>query len=230
MVSDKKELNIAVIVEGDEEECLFSIAKETGHVNPVLNVEIINAGGEGNVPSHFQDYHSNPIYDCTLAVYDVDNKGDCDDSIYKVVKNKLECIVGDCVNDVSFCTNPNILQILLLGCDDIKKVSLVSTSKARNEQLVSKYWPMITKKFKNGKQIKKGYDASNYQLEIIKNSFLYEEEPSYDYETLLSNASELPLDYEAECPASNVHVLLKAIKDGDIEFFQKIIDKTKKED
>lgn len=229
MDENMKELKIAVIVEGNEEECLFSIAKETGHFNSALDIEIINAGGEGNVPAFFQDYYSNPVYDCAVAVYDVDNKCDCDSSIYSITKNKLEEIVGEKVNTISFCTNPNILQILLLGCDEIEKVSLNSTSKANNEKLVSSYWPKISKKIKDGMQIKKGYDASEYQLEIIKNSFLYEEEPSYDYKKMLDNASKLPLNYEKMCPSSNVQILLRAIDDGDINFFENIIEKTKKE-
>ncbi len=222
-----KEMKIAIVVEGDEEENLFSIAKETGHFNPIFDIEIINAGGEGSVPAFFHDYYSNPIYNCTVAVYDVDNKCNQDKSIYDSTKNKLENIVGENVDAISFCTNPNILQIILLGCNTIENVSLESTSKVDNEDIVSKYWPKIARKIKNGKQVKKGYDASKYQLEIIKNSFLYEEEPSYNYLTLLNNASKLSLDYETNCPSSNVQVLLKAIDDGDIEFFKNIIDKTK---
>lgn len=221
------EMKIAIVVEGDEEECLFSIAKETGHFNPVFDIEIINAGGEGNVPAFFHDCYSNPIYNCTVAVYDVDNKCNQDNSIYNLTKNKLENIIGENIDVVSFCTNPNILQIILLGCSTIHNVSLVSTSKADNEDIVSTYWPKIARKTKNGKQIKKGYDASKYQLEMIKNSFIYNEQPSYDYMTLLNNSLKLDVDYETKCPASNVQQLLKAIDDGDIDFFKNIIDKTK---
>ncbi len=221
------EMKIAVVVEGDEEECLFSIAKETGHFNPVLDIEIINAGGEGNVPAFFHDCYSNPVYNCTVAVYDVDNKCNQDKSKYNLTKNKLKNIVGENADIVSFCTNPNILQILLLGCNTVNNVSLKSTAKTNNEDIVSTYWPKITRKIKNGKQVKKGYDASKYQLEIIKDSYIYDEEPSYDYMILLNNSLELDIEYETKCPASNVQHLLKAINDGDINFFKNIIDKTK---
>ncbi len=229
MNSNKPELKIAIIVEGKEEEYLFSIAKETGHFNPVFDIEIINAGGEESVPAFYHDYSSNPVFDCTVAVYDVDNKCNNDNSTYVITKNKLEAVVGEEINTVSFCTNPNILQILLLGCDGIEKVSLSSTSKSKNAKMVETYWPKISKKIKDGRQVKKGYDASEYQLEIIKNSFIYDEDPSYEYTDLLTNAFQLPLDYESNCPASNVQLLLKAINDGDIKFFKTIIDKTKKE-
>ena len=117
MDNTDSKMKIAIVVEGDEEEYLFLIAKETGHFNPVFNVEIINAGGEGSVPAFFHDCYSNPIYDCTVAIYDVDNKCNQDKSIYNLTKNKLENIVGNNVDAISFCTNPNILQIVLLGCD-----------------------------------------------------------------------------------------------------------------
>lgn len=219
---------IAIVVEGSEEECLFSIASACGYINSCFEVFVFNAGGEGSVPSYFQDKYADPHYDCALAVYDVDNKYNGDKTLFNLTREKLLSIIGNKqgVNSVSFCTNPNILQILLLGCDSLDKVSLVSTSKKANTNLVSHYWPQMTPKVKNGKQIKGGYDASEWQLKMIKDSFQYDDKVSF--KNILENSKVLDREYTKSCPASNVQMLLSALESGNIEFFKKIAKNSKK--
>ena len=216
---------IAIVYEGDEEECLFNIALECGGVNEKFDLTPINAHGAGNIPSLFQDCYSNPSFDCTIAVYDVDGKAQDKCSIFNNVRNQLSLILGSekCAQAVSFCTNPNILQILLMGCGPIEEVSLLSTSKQTNSVVVSKYWKAIsTEKTKDGIIIKKGYEAYRWQLEIIKNSYIYEQNESYSYSKLLDNSLLLNRNYLNTLPASNVQDLLNALKNGDIQFFEKI--------
>ena len=69
------------------------------------------------------------------------------------------------------------------------------------------------------------YDARQWQLEIIKNSYLYDEEPSYNYETLLSKGKSVPNDYLSNTPGSNLLKLLEALKEGDVPFFESIKSK-----
>ena len=217
-------IKIGVILEGDEEECLFDIVSSCLGFGKDLDVVPINAGGAPNVPAYFQDCYTDPSYDCVVAVYDTDNRAKDIASPFSQVKNKLEEILGDSlsVEKISFCTNPTILQLLLLGCDTQDNVALTSSTKSGNSSLVSKYWPKISKKYVNGKQIKKGYDASKWQLEIIKNSYIYNNEPSYEAENLLSRSLSLSFDYLNNCPAGNVGLLIKALVENDKELFEDI--------
>lgn len=218
---------IAIVLEGDEEECLFDIASSCGGVHPCLDILPYNAGGFGNVAPFFQEFLGDPSFDLVLAVYDVDGRENEENSPYCVVRDQLKSILGEeeAVDAVSFCTNPNILQILLLGCAPLEKVSLTSTSKKTNGEIVSHYWPSIAKKEKEGKNIKTGYDAIRWQLDLIKASYIYEEEPSYQYSALLERSSNMEHDYKHLMPASNVSDLLLALESGDLSFFEAIMER-----
>ena len=123
------------------------------------------------------------------------------------------------VDKISFCTNPNILQILLLGCDSIDHVSLFSGSKKDNTEIVHKYWDEIgrQKHDKFGKLVTNYYDANSWQLRIISNSFEY---GPYSYEVLYNNCSSISKDYLKLEPGSNLFELLKALKEGNIDYFK----------
>ena len=220
---------IAIVVEGNEEECLFDIAKACNGIDSCFDVELVVSNGYGEIGPYFQDSYSNPSVDCVVAVYDVDDRSKKEDSPFAIVRNELLSVLGDetAVDMVSFCTNPNILQILLLGCDEFERIKIASSSKKVNSEIVSKYWPKISSKEKDGKKIKNGYEATKWQLEIIKNSYIYEEDVSYNYETLLENAAKLNSNYKNNLPGSNIYDLLKSLKNGDIQFFNKIKKKTK---
>lgn len=214
---------VHLIVEGSEEACFFDIVKELGVCNSIeLTYE--NACGFGNVASFYQNAISQEEYDCVLCVYDVDFRQEEDGSPYKRVIDELESILGDmdAVKAVSFCTNPNILQLLLLGCDTFDKVALSNCSKRANTGLVHKYWDKIGR-VNDGKQKKSSlYDAQAWQLEIIKNSYIYDESPSYDYGTLLTNCASVPTDYLSDIPGTNLLKLLESLRDGSIDFFESI--------
>ena len=217
-------MSIAIILEGNEEECLFDFALKNNGFHSNIEPLVINAGGYGNIGAYFQEFYSDPSYDCVIAIYDVDNKSNDNNSPYSFVRKELLSILGDAseVDLVSFCTNPNILQIILLGCDKLPNVSLSTSSKSVNSSIVHKYWPKIAFKKQKDKIIKSGYDASKWQLDIIKNSFIYSEQPHYNYDDLINNSLALSSDYKKNLPASNVPQLLKALKEGNVSFFDKI--------
>lgn len=207
-------MNVLILVEGSEEEILFDIAKNDGFSGNI-NVVYINVGGHGNIAPYFQSEISNDFYDCIICVYDVDNRIDESDSPYSLTRNALKeiLLVDEKVDDVSFCTNPNIVQFFLLGADKLDNVKMFCTSKTINTELLNKYWKKIGNK--------KDYDAESWQLKIIKDSFIYDEY-DYTYDTLLKNSEELNTDYKKCVPASNLLPLLKALKNGDCGFFAKI--------
>lgn len=162
-------------------------------------------------------------YDCVICVYDVDNKANDSASPYNITKNKIKRFFGneEVVNAVSFCTNPNILQLFLLIADTLENVSLKSTSKSTNSSLVHKYWKEIPDNKKDNVTIKNKscYDASKWQLDIIKNSIIYE---TYDYLDIFKHAIKLSKNYEKDIPSSNLLPLLIALRDGNLDFFKNI--------
>lgn len=206
-------MNILLILEGSEEKTLYDIFQNKGFSNKFV-VRAENVEGSGNIAPYFQSEISNEYYDCIICVYDVDNKINEKDSPYNKVRSALKEVLlsDDRVDAVSVCTNPNVAQFFLLGADELSKVSLSSTSKTSNTTLLNKYWPKIGNK--------KSYTAAAWQLDIIKNSFLY---GPYSIETLLVNAEELDLDYKQKNPASNLLPLFKALIDGDSDYFTKAI-------
>lgn len=217
---------VHLILEGYEEECFFDIVKQFG-VSPNIELTYENAYGFGNVASLYQNAFIQDEYDCVLCVYDVDYRQSEKDSPYNTVVGQLTLVLGKktSVMAISFCTNPNILQMLLLGCDDFEKVKLTSGSKKGNTKIVHKYWDKIGRT--DGKKQKPCYDAQGWQLDIIKNSFLYDEQPSYSYDSLLLRCSSVPTNYLLEEPGTNIPLLLNSLKEGKISFFESINKKIK---
>lgn len=212
LVSNKK-YNVHLILEGNEEICLFNIAKKYG-VHENIDLTFTNAGGFGTVAAYYQSEMNNEEHDCNLCVYDVDYRQNEDKSPYNHIQEQLLLILGEkeMVDKISFCTNPNILQILLLGCDEINQVKLMSGAKKDNTELVHKYWNEIGRQ-KDGNRTKY-YDAKEWQLRIISNSFEY---GPYNYETLYNNCASISNNYLTFEPGSNLFELLKALKEGDID-------------
>lgn len=214
---------IKIIVEGDEENAFFDIVKSIGKDEKIV-LDIENANGYGGIANAFLSaLREDNLFDCIVCVYDVDNRIDEPNSPYNSTRKQLTSLFGDenITDAVSFCTNPNILQYFLLAADSIDKVALTSTSKVTNTSLVHKYWQNIAsgRTDKQGRKIKSDYDASNWQLEIIKYSILNNE---YEYSNLLCNASSLSLDYKKEIPSGNLLPMLIALKNGNADFFKAI--------
>lgn len=208
-------LNILLILEGNEEQRLYNIAKICGF-SEKFNVKSVNAEGFGNIPFLYQYYLSDDYYDLILCIYDVDNRIKDQNSPYNHVRKGLNDILLDDekVNSASFCTNPNIIQFFLLGADKLENVKLTSTFKSINSKILHKYWDEIGRN--------KDYDASEWQLKVIEDSYKY---GKYSYLTLLENAEELPLDYKTNLPGSNLWPLLKALNNGDEKYIKSLIDK-----
>lgn len=212
--------NVHLILEGNEEECLFNIVKKYG-VHENIDLTFQNAGGFGTVAAYYQSEMNSESHDCNLCVYDVDYRQSESESPYNHIQDQLLLILGEkeMVDKVSFCTNPNILQILLLGCDDIKQVKLMSGSKKDNTGIVHKYWDEIGRQKEDNRT--KYYDAKEWQLKIISDSYEY---GPYAYETLYKNCASIPKDYLKYEPGSNIFELLKALKEGDTDYFKRIND------
>ena len=71
-------------------------------------------------------------------------------------------------------------------------------------------------------RFKKSYDASEWQLKIIEDSYIYGD---YKYETILINAKDLDVDYKNNIPSSNLLGLLLALINGNEKFINDLIKK-----
>lgn len=221
-----EKLYVKIIVEGNEERVFFDVVKLLG-VSDNIHLEIEDSSGYGSIADALLFALREELFDCVVCVYDVDNRQNDSKSPYCICRSHLMSIFQneEIVDAISFCTNPNILQFFLLAADKLSNVALKETSKAANSKIVHKYWEKIAsgKIDVEGRKIKQDYDASSWQLEIIKYSILNEE---YKYEDMLKHASELPIDYLENIPGSNLLQLLTALKIGDKKFFKRIKDLT----
>lgn len=163
--------HVKLIVEGENEEYeFFDMVKMIGtHESIELDVE--SSYGYGEIGDAYLNAIRDERNDCVLCVYDVDGRANEDESPYKRTYKKLLEVLGDSkvVKKVSFCTNPNILQLFLLAADSLDKVALKTTSKNKNSQLVHLYWNSIASgaKDEKGRNIKPLYNASKWQLDIM---------------------------------------------------------------
>lgn len=211
-------IRIHFILEGNEEELLFQIIEEVG-VNDCFDVSYENARGGGKIGPYFQARYESDMYDLVYCVYDVDYQYNNPSHMHKQIYDKLYRVLGSdtAVKRVSLCSNPNILLILLLGFDQVNNLNTISESKATNTNLISKYIPKIGNK--------KPYDASDWQLNLIKEQYLYVDGR---YNKLLENGKDLNLNYTLKQIGSNLIPVLKALNDGDVDFFNKAIEEYNK--
>lgn len=205
-------LKIHFILEGAEEEMLFEIVKQKG-LGESFELTYRNANGGGNIPAYYQNDIQTEKYDIVYCVYDVDYSADDKDSMYQKVRSGLKKVLGSdsMIDKISLCTNPNIMLIVLLGCDDVEALSGISKSKSSNTGLINKYFDKIGNK--------KDYDASSWQLEIIKSDYLYDK---YKYEEIVKKYGLLNENYKDDTIGSNILRILKALFENDICFFKKI--------
>jgi hypothetical protein len=143
-------------------------------------------------------------------------------SPYRQVQQKLLKVLGSdkAVQAASLCTNPNILQMILLGCDHLENVSLQTTAKRENSRIVEKYWPDFgIKDFKPSPSHQRpSYDASSWQLEEIIDSFA---NGKFDYQNIFTNGKNLPKALSLRSPGSTLFPFLIALEKGDLDYFRK---------
>jgi len=220
-MKEKASYHIRLIVEGDEEEAFFEIVRLNGIPN-YIDLSLKNAQGFGNIGALYQGYINDETIDCLLAVYDVDYRYEDTQSPYRQVQQKLLKILGSdkAVQAASLCTNPNILQMILLGCDRLENVSLQTTAKRENTTIVEKYWPKVG--IESLKPLpshqRPSYDASRWQLDEMIDSFA---KGKYHYKNIFINGMNLSQDLSLRSPGSTLFPFLIALEKGDVDYFEK---------
>ena len=69
-----EQVTICIICEGSEEYDYMSRLKELNVWNEQYRVDLVDAGGNGNLPARYQDKYQNGLYDLVLVFCDTDKK------------------------------------------------------------------------------------------------------------------------------------------------------------
>ena len=176
-----------------------------------------NAHGAGNIPLFVDSALGSGQFDVVFAVYDVDGKGNEEDSTFSKVRKGLVRMLEDqeLVDEISLWTNPNILQMILLACRPLSEVGLHTTVKKENSAIVSRCFPSI------GKTDKSLYDAQRWQLDVIRYSF---DGNPYRFEDVATNSKGLPDDFRL-IPSSNWPKVIERLLSDDVGYFTELARK-----
>ena len=112
-------VSICIICEGSEEYDYLSRLKELKVWNEQYSVELIDAGGHGNLPARYQDKYQNGMFDLVLIFCDTDKKPY---EQYMEIKEKIDRFHGvdGISNKLVYFGNPCTMQIIIEHFADIK--------------------------------------------------------------------------------------------------------------
>ena len=126
---------VCIICEGPEEYEYLNRLKQLDVWNPIYQVTLENADGNGNIPARYQDKYQNGDYDVILVFCDTDKKPF---EQYNDIKRKINEFHGvdDAADHVIIYGNPCTMQIVLQHWDN---VALTSSAKKVNAPIIEKY-------------------------------------------------------------------------------------------
>lgn len=126
---------VCIICEGPEEYEYLDRLKQLNVWNPIYQVDLENADGNGNIPARYQDKYQNGDYDVVLVFCDTDKKPF---EQYNDIKRKINELHGvdDAAERVIIYGNPCTMQIVLLHWDSVE---LKSSAKKVNASIIEKY-------------------------------------------------------------------------------------------
>lgn len=126
---------VCIICEGPEEYEYLDRLKQLNVWNPIYQVDLENADGNGNIPARYQDKYQNGDYDVVLVFCDTDKKPF---EQYNDIKRKINEFHGvdDAAERVIIYGNPCTMQIVLLHWDSVE---LKSSAKKVNASIIEKY-------------------------------------------------------------------------------------------
>lgn len=126
---------VCIICEGPEEYEYLDRLKQLKVWNPIYQVDLENADGNGNIPARYQDKYQNGDYDVVLIFCDTDKKPF---EQYNDIKRKINEFHGvdDAAEQVMIYGNPCTMQIVLQHWDNVK---LKSSAKKVNAPIIEKY-------------------------------------------------------------------------------------------
>lgn len=132
-ISSKRK--ICIICEGNEEYAYLEKLKSLKVWNELYEVELDNAGGNGNIPARYQDRYQNSTHELVLVFCDTEKKPH---EQYEDIKRKINEFHGldSAADEVIIFSNPCTMQVISKHwTDEIIK----SPAKPVNAPLIKEY-------------------------------------------------------------------------------------------
>ncbi|MCI6998408.1 MAG: hypothetical protein MR936_16945 [Eubacterium sp.] len=128
----KPKIKVSVICEGPEEYDYMYTLSKLNVWNEKYEFDLVNAGGNGNIPARYQDKYQNDTSDVVLVFCDTDKKPY---EQYEDIKRKINEFHGvdDAADAVVIFGNPCTMQIVIEHWQEIK---LKSSAKRVNAPII----------------------------------------------------------------------------------------------
>lgn len=191
---------VCIICEGPEEYDYLSRIKELGVWYKGYRVDLINAGGNGNLPARYQDKYQNGSYDVVLVFCDTDKKPF---EQYKDIKGKINRFHGkdDIADLVIMYGNPCTMQVIIQHWGEI---SLKSPAKRTNARIIEELTGI------------ENYDAHSEQRAQMMQMIDKE-----NYLLMMKRVSEMPSD-DTVVGSSNFDAFMNCLSGDNHEWIEKI--------
>lgn len=198
-----EQISICVICEGAEEYDYMSRLKEIHVWNEQYRIDLVDAGGNGNLPARYQDKYQNGMYDLVLVFCDTDKKPY---EQYMEIKAKIERFHGvEGISDkLVFFGNPCTMQIII---EHFAEVLLKSPAKKTNAKVIFECTGIAE------------YKAKEDQRAILMSQINRE-----NYCLMLERVGRLS-SADTDMNSSNFDYLMNRLSDEDTEWVKKINDR-----
>ncbi|QFJ55010.1 hypothetical protein [Pseudobutyrivibrio xylanivorans] len=191
---------ICIICEGNEEYKYLERLNELEVWNPIYDVSLVNAAGNGNIPARYQDRYQNGSYEVVLVFCDTEKKPY---EQFEDIKRKINEFHGvdNASDEVVFFANPCTMQIVSKHwTDEIIK----SPAKPVNAPMIERYTGV------------KNYKGKASQIdEVMK--FVTSE----NYDVMREHLDEMTSD-EREVGSTNFDKLLVNLHDDNTKWMEKL--------
>lgn len=152
---------VCIICEGDEEYDYLKRLNSLKVWNDQYEVNLDNAGGNGNIPARYQDRYQNGSYEVVLVFCDTERKPF---EQYEDIKRKINEFHGidNAASEVIIYANPCTMQIILKHWTDEK---LRSAAKKVNAPLIKEFTDIENYKARadQREELMKHITVDNYQ-------------------------------------------------------------------
>lgn len=196
----KQQIKISIICEGPEEYDYMSWLVMLGVWNEKYNFDLVNAGGNGNIPSRYQDKYQNNASDIVLVFCDTDKKPY---EQYEDIKRKIDEFHGvdGAAEQVIIFGNPCTMQIVI---EHWKEINLKSPAKGTNASVIFECTGI-----------------ENYKGREDQRKAMMEQITSENYEDMKKRVSRLS-DIDSEMNSSNICRFLNFFETGDDQWIKEI--------
>lgn len=195
-----EQFTICIICEGSEEYDYMSRLKELNVWNEQYRVDLVDAGGNGNLPARYQDKYQNGLYDLVLVFCDTDKKPY---EQYMEIKAKIDRFHGidGISNRLIYFGIPCTMQIII---EHFAEVMLKSPAKKVNSTVIQQYTGI------------NDYKAKQEQRTALMRLINKE-----NYELMVERVDRLPCS-DTDMNSSNFNILMNHLSNSNTDWIDKI--------